>query len=54
MTPPPQRRPFRTAEGDEAARLWNLFPGNTPYVGARRTKTPLVVLEPRSTISSQR
>jgi F420H(2)-dependent quinone reductase len=38
----------RTAEADEAARLWNLFPGNGPYVAARRTKTPIVVLEPRS------
>ena len=37
----------RTAEGDEAARLWKLFPGNAPYVAARATKTPLVVLEPR-------
>jgi F420H(2)-dependent quinone reductase len=39
----------RTAEGDEAARLWNLFPGNRPYVEARKTRTPIVVLEPRST-----
>ena len=39
----------RAAEGDEAARLWNLFPGNRPYVEARRTETPVVVLEPRST-----
>lgn len=37
----------RTAEGDEAARLWSLFPGNGPYVEARKTKTPIVVLEPR-------
>jgi deazaflavin-dependent oxidoreductase (nitroreductase family) len=37
----------RTAEGEEAARLWQLFPGNGPYVEARTTKTPLVVLEPR-------
>jgi F420H(2)-dependent quinone reductase len=39
----------RTAEDDEATRLWNLFPGNRPFVEARRTKTPLVVLEPRTT-----
>lgn len=38
----------RTAEGDEAARLWALFPGNAPYVAARATKTPIVVLEPRA------
>jgi len=31
-----------------AERLWSLFPGNAPFVAARRTKTPLVVLEPRS------
>lgn len=43
----------RTAEGDEAARLWNLFPGNAPYVAARVTKTPVVVLEPRSTSAPQ-
>jgi F420H(2)-dependent quinone reductase len=39
----------RAAEGDEAARLWDLFPGNRPYVEARRTETPVVVLEPRAT-----
>ena len=38
----------RAAEGDEAVRLWALFPGNAPYVAARATKTPVVVLEPRS------
>jgi deazaflavin-dependent oxidoreductase (nitroreductase family) len=38
----------RTASGEEAERLWSLFPGNAPFVAARRTKTPLVVLEPRS------
>jgi deazaflavin-dependent oxidoreductase (nitroreductase family) len=38
----------RAAEGDEAARLWNLFPGNAPYVETRKTRTPIVVLEPRS------
>ncbi len=39
----------RTAMGEEAARLWALFPGNEPYVAARQTKTQVVVLEPRST-----
>ena len=43
----------RTAEGDEAERLWKLFPGNAPYVAARTTQTPLVVLEPRPGASSQ-
>jgi deazaflavin-dependent oxidoreductase (nitroreductase family) len=38
----------RAAEGEEAARLWNLFPGSAAYVEARSTKTPVVVLEPRS------
>ena len=38
----------RAAEAEEAARLWSLFPGNAPFVQARTTKTPLVVLEPRS------
>jgi F420H(2)-dependent quinone reductase len=38
----------RTATDAEAPRLWALFPGNAPYVAARSTKTPLVVLEPRS------
>jgi deazaflavin-dependent oxidoreductase (nitroreductase family) len=38
----------RAAEGAEAERLWKLFPGNKPFVEARRTMTPLVVLEPRS------
>jgi len=43
----------RAAEGDEAARLFDLFPGNAPYVAARRTKTPVVVLEPRTGTSPQ-
>ena len=43
----------RVAEREEAARLFNLFPGNAPYVAARATKTPVVVLEPRSTTSTQ-
>ena len=43
----------RTAEGDEATRLWSLFPGSAAYVAARRTRTPVVVLEPRSGVSSQ-
>ena len=38
----------RAAEGEEAARLWNLFPGSAAYVETRSTKTPVVVLEPRS------
>ena len=38
----------RTANADEADRLWKLFPGNEPFVAARRTETPLVVLEPRA------
>ena len=38
----------RTAEGDEAERLWRLFPGSAAFVRARATKTPIVVLEPRS------
>jgi len=41
-------RVHERALGDELARLWNLFPGNAPYVAARATKTPVVVLEPRS------
>jgi len=43
----------RTAEGEEATRLWALFPGNAPYVETRTTRTPVVVLEPRSTSSTQ-
>ena len=43
----------RAAEGDEAARLFGLFPGNEPFVAARRTKTPVVVLEPRQGDSAQ-
>ncbi len=38
----------RTADGGEAERLWKLFPGSEAFVAARRTETPLVVLEPRS------
>ena len=37
----------RAAGDDEAERLFQLFPGNKPFVEARRTKTPVVVLEPR-------
>ena len=37
----------RAAEGEEAGRLWSLFPGSAPYVAARTTETPIVVLEPR-------
>jgi deazaflavin-dependent oxidoreductase (nitroreductase family) len=36
----------RTADGEEAERLWKLFPGNAPYVAGRVTTTPVVVLEP--------
>jgi deazaflavin-dependent oxidoreductase (nitroreductase family) len=43
----------RTAEGDEADRLWKLFPGNEPFVKARATKTPVVVLEPRASTTPQ-
>ena len=42
----------RAAEGEEEARLFALFPGNRPYVAARSTKTPVVVLEPRSTTAT--
>jgi len=38
----------RAADDEEAARLFNLFPGNAPFVAARATKTPVVVLEPRA------
>ncbi len=37
----------RAAHGEEAARLWKLFPGTEEYVAARTTETPVVVLEPR-------
>ena len=37
----------RAAQGEEAARLWGLFPDAQPYVAGRRTETPIVVLEPR-------
>jgi len=43
----------RTAEGNEAERLWKLFPGNEPFVKTRSTKTPIVVLEPRSTTAAR-
>jgi deazaflavin-dependent oxidoreductase (nitroreductase family) len=38
----------RAALGEEAARLWGLFPDAQPYVAGRSTQTPIVVLEPRS------
>jgi F420H(2)-dependent quinone reductase len=37
----------RVAHGEEAARLWTLFPDAGAYVAARSTETPIVVLEPR-------
>ncbi len=42
----------RAAEGEEETRLRGLFPGSEGYVAARATKTPIVVLEPRSGPSS--
>jgi deazaflavin-dependent oxidoreductase (nitroreductase family) len=43
----------RMADGDEAERLWKLFPGSRPYVAARTTRTPLVVLEPAASPAPQ-
>lgn len=37
----------REALGDERERLWQLFPGNKPFVEHRRTHTAVVVLEAR-------
>jgi F420H(2)-dependent quinone reductase len=38
----------RAAEGEEATRLWALFPDARPYADNRATETSIVVLEPRS------